>query len=338
MLIELRARVHAHALSGAALFGATVGVLLGGAFVAGGAARASATHDRANRQTAVAAAGFSDSVLKAETDAMDPGAAALARRFDPQGDDDAAGRGRNPFQPARLAADLPAPAWRAGTADPTSQVFRLPAENALESARELDCLTDAVYYEARGESSDGQAAVAQVVMNRVRKPGYPKSVCGVVYQGAQSHVCQFSFACDGAIYKAREAGAWRRAQTVAARALGGFVMAQVGDATHFHVARLGAIWGGDLIRVAQVGAHVFYRITSHGGLSAHEWHANEDADDDADDADAIPADGGQPTLILASAVSAKPDPASAVTATATAAAPDKSATAPETSAAPKAQS
>ncbi len=170
----------------------------------------------------------------------------------------------------------------------------------------LDCLTDAVYYEARGESDRGQAAVAQVVLNRVRRAGFPKSICGVVFQGASEHSCQFSFACDGAMAQGREPAAWRRARTVAQQALNGAVMQDVGDATNFHVARLGQIWGSGLVKVAQVGAHVFYRLTGHGAFAAHPGASHDDSPPDV--VTTIPADGGgdQPSLILASAVTVKP--------------------------------
>lgn len=135
----------------------------------------------------------------------------------------------------------------------------LRVADPIAVAHDIDCLTAAVYYEARGETREGQAAVAQVVLNRVRDPGFPKSVCGVVYQGLASHACQFSFACDGSVARRRESGAWVRARSVAGRALGGYVMPAVGGATHFHVADLGEIWGGQLVRVAQIGQHVFYR-------------------------------------------------------------------------------
>jgi spore germination cell wall hydrolase CwlJ-like protein len=168
----------------------------------------------------------------------------------------------------------------------------------------LDCLTDAVYYEARGESDRGQAAVAQVVLNRVRRNGFPKSVCGVVFQGASEHACQFSFACDGAMRQDREPAAWRRARGVAQRALDGVVMEDVGDATNFHVARLGQIWGSGLVEVAQVGAHVFYKLTGHGTFVAHPAAGHDSALPDG--VTSIPADGGdQASLILASAVTVK---------------------------------
>lgn|GEM_PF-2261000 len=128
-----------------------------------------------------------------------------------------------------------------------------PVAPAAPSAGALDCLAAAVYYEARGEPLAGQAAVAQVVLNRAHRPSFPKSVCGVVYQGAGGRDCQFSFACNGAMRRPREWAAWTRARDVAARALGGYVMAAIGQATSFHAARLGG--GG---RVVRVGGHVFF--------------------------------------------------------------------------------
>ncbi len=126
---------------------------------------------------------------------------------------------------------------------------------------DLECLTQAVYFEARGEAARGQAAVAQVVLNRVRHPAFPKSVCDVVFQGAKRRTgCQFSFACNGALRARRESVAWRNAEKVAKRALSGFVMADVGAATHFHTTYVRPKWGAQLARVAQVGVHVFYRF------------------------------------------------------------------------------
>jgi spore germination cell wall hydrolase CwlJ-like protein len=128
--------------------------------------------------------------------------------------------------------------------------------------RDLDCLTSAVYYEARGEGVRGQEAVAQVILNRVRHPAFPKSVCAVVYQG-----CQFSFTCNGAMRRGHEGAAWSEARKIAARALGGFVLAGVGNATHFHTTGVSPAWGG-MVRVARIGAHVFYRFGGSAGRSS----------------------------------------------------------------------
>lgn len=141
-----------------------------------------------------------------------------------------------------------------------------PTRAAPERARgrsDLECLTTAVYYEARGESARGQAAVAQVVMNRVKHPAFPKSVCAVVYQGAGRRGCQFSFACDGSMRRRREALAWNRARDVAARTLAGAARAEIGAATHFHTTAVSPIWAPQMLRVAHVGAHVFYKFSPH---------------------------------------------------------------------------
>jgi hypothetical protein len=146
--------------------------------------------------------------------------------------------------------------------------------------RDLDCLAQAVYFEARGESPAGQAAVAQVVLNRVRKAGFPKSVCGVVFQGSARGVgCQFSFACDGSMNRGRETGAWSDARRIAARALAGAVMTAVGDATHFHTIHVTPGWSDDLRRVTQVGLHVFYRIGQPAPRTVLAQTASEPADE-----------------------------------------------------------
>lgn len=136
------------------------------------------------------------------------------------------------------------------------------------AARELDCLTQAIYFEARGESPAGQAAVAQVVLNRVRKDGFPKSICGVVFQGAsRADGCQFSFTCDGSMNRTREARAWAQAKRIATRALAGAAMTAVGDATHFHTVHVSPDWSRDLRQVAQIGLHIFYK-TGRSSLAA----------------------------------------------------------------------
>ncbi len=147
-------------------------------------------------------------------------------------------------------------------------------EARLKSARELDCLTQAVYFEARGETPRGQAAVATVVLNRVKNPAFPKTVCAVVYQGAaRNSGCQFSFACDGSMRRGREMAAWSRARHVAARALSGVVLAEVGKATHFHTTGVAPIWGPRMLRVAQVGLHVFYRFNPHAPVGVEPERA-----------------------------------------------------------------
>ncbi|HEY3694705.1 cell wall hydrolase [Phenylobacterium sp.] len=143
--------------------------------------------------------------------------------------------------------------------------FVLPATGA-DGARALQCLSQAVYYEAAREPLKGQQAVAQVVLNRLRHPAYPKSVCGVVYQGAaRVSGCQFTFTCDGALRFTPQAALWSRAQAVARRALSGFVLKDVGSATHYHADYVAPYWAPTLVKLGQVGAHIFYRWTGPWG-------------------------------------------------------------------------
>ena len=145
----------------------------------------------------------------------------------------------------------------AGAAPP----FLATAQTPDDAQRASDCLTAAVYYEARSEPLDGQRAVAQVVLNRVRDRAFPHSVCGVVYQGStRSTGCQFSFTCDGSMAGRREPAAWERARAVAAAALSGSVYAPVGSATFYHTQAILPWWAPSLSRVATVGAHIFYRF------------------------------------------------------------------------------
>ena len=171
----------------------------------------------------------------------------------------AVGGGAPPAGAVRQAFASGAPALRPRSTPSFSWAFLLPRSplRLASNDHDLGCLTDAVYYESRGEPVEGQEAVAQVVLNRTRKPGFPKSICGVVFQRARM-TCQFSFACDGSITAQRDGAAWLRAQRIASRALGGYRLAQIGGATHFHVAGLQVAWNDSLLQVARIGAHVFY--------------------------------------------------------------------------------
>jgi len=145
--------------------------------------------------------------------------------------------------------------------------FILHASSEAERARAVRCLTDAIYYEAALEPEAGQRAVAQVVLNRVRDPNFPKSVCGVVFQGwNQPPGCQFSFTCDGSLARAPIASIWQRARGYAEQALNGYVMAGVGSATHYHANYVSPWWRATVVKIAQVGAHIFYRWPGSAGL------------------------------------------------------------------------
>lgn len=155
-------------------------------------------------------------------------------------------------------AATPTPS-QAAVADAPPPFLAQPASVA-DGERARDCLTAAVYYEARSEPVDGQRAVAQVVLNRVRDRAFPHSVCGVVYQGVRSGKgCQFSFACDGSTLRPREPGAWERAERVAIAALNGGVMAAVGNATFYHAGYVLPWWASSLTRLGAIGSHIFYR-------------------------------------------------------------------------------
>ena len=142
------------------------------------------------------------------------------------------------------------------------------ASAATDYDRALLCLTQAVYYEAGFEPLEGRRAVAQVVLNRMRHPAFPKSVCGVVYQGSSSPVCQFTFVCDGSLYRAPAAGSWRQARAIAQAALAGHVERSVGAATHYHADYVAPRWAPMLTKIAKLGAHIFYRWPGAWGTNA----------------------------------------------------------------------
>lgn len=214
---------------------------------------------------------------------MDPAQLALAARFDPNEQRAAllgltpgwesltlAGRPtlelgvsgldaqkRNAAMPAAMGALRPAAPFVFQTATPADR------------ARALRCLTQGVYFEAALESTEGQEAVAQVILNRVRDPNYPNSVCGVVFEGAERNTgCQFSFTCDGALAQAPVGWAWNRARVVAERALSGHVATKVGTATHYHADYVHPWWAPTLGKITQIGAHIFYRWKGMAGESA----------------------------------------------------------------------
>ncbi len=130
-----------------------------------------------------------------------------------------------------------------------------------EAAREqaVECLATVALYEA-GTDRDGQRAVIQVVLNRVRARGFPKTVCGVVYQGSgRTTGCQFSFTCDGSLQRRPEHDGWNQARRAARRALDGHVYAAVGRATHYHTDWMVPYWRSSLEKIGQVNAHIFYQ-------------------------------------------------------------------------------
>ncbi len=129
-------------------------------------------------------------------------------------------------------------------------------------ARERKCLAEAVYFESRSEPEDGQAAVAQVVLNRATSGLYPASICGVVYQNRTHYkACQFSFACEGKSLKVKEAEAWRTATRIADAVLEGKTyLSDIGGATHYHAKYVRPGWARRLVKMDVIGHHVFYKL------------------------------------------------------------------------------
>lgn len=212
--------------------------------------------------------------LLAVSGRLDPASLALARRHDPAfggpgisgltpGWETLSLSGRPRLDATTSGAEAlrlnAAMAAEAGALRP-ARPFVFNAATADDRRRALRCLTQAVYFEAALESTLGQEAVAQVVLNRVRDPNYPNTVCGVVFEGAERTTgCQFSFTCDGALSQGPVGWAWRRAEAVAQRALAGHVAAEVGTATHYHADYVHPWWAPTVTKVRQIGTHIFYR-------------------------------------------------------------------------------
>ena len=130
------------------------------------------------------------------------------------------------------------------------------------SSKDLNCLAQAIYFEARSESYRGQVAVAQVVMNRLAHPLYPKTICNVVFQDAgHRNACQFSFACDGIPEVINEPGPWKQAQDIAQKVADGeLYLPEVANATHYHATYVYPDWAPRLKRVTKIGMHIFYKF------------------------------------------------------------------------------
>jgi spore germination cell wall hydrolase CwlJ-like protein len=167
-------------------------------------------------------------------------------------------------------AVAPAPALRGTVTDIAAKqaivsVTAKPANSADMAMAQLlaehRCLSEVMYYEARGEGTEGQMAVAEVVFHRLRRGHYGHSICGVVYEGADTTSCQFSFACHGAMAERKSPVAWHNTEILAARILAGQVALRdiTGDATHFHAISVTPDWADNMERTVQIGNHVFYK-------------------------------------------------------------------------------
>ncbi len=166
-----------------------------------------------------------------------------------------------PEQALQLNQEIPV----ARGPNPVARPFVFKGSSAART-QALQCLASAVYYEAGSQDVDGERAVAQVVLNRVRHPAFPGSVCGVVYEGSTRPTgCQFTFTCDGSLYRQPDSEGWKRAYRVAEGALSGSVYAPVGYATHYHADYVVPYWASTLAKSAIVGAHIFYRWSGGWG-------------------------------------------------------------------------
>ena len=190
--------------------------------------------------------------------------------------------------PANAAADIPAVAAEPNTflplapadaeqindarplADrplqPPLPTYMPTAWDALARETARRCLATAVYYEAAGEGWRGELGVAQVVLNRVRHPAYPKTICGVVYQGSNLPTgCQFTFTCDGRLARPPSPSGWKQAMAVAEAALSGTVEPRVGMSTHYHTRAVVPYWAPSLDKLAVLGNHIFYTFAGAAG-------------------------------------------------------------------------
>jgi len=192
--------------------------------------------------------------------------AAMPRRAapvsEPQAPDILVYRAVAPETAVALNAAMPVSAAPLVAARP----FRIGNAPLEGRAAATDCMTAALFYEAAGEGESGEKAVAQVVLNRLRHPAFPKTVCAVVFQGSdRSTGCQFTFTCDGSLARLPSQPAWARARRVAEQALTGAVDKGVGLATHYHTQWVVPYWRSDLTKLTVIGAHIFYRWQGGGG-------------------------------------------------------------------------
>lgn len=167
----------------------------------------------------------------------------------PMTPDDA--RSLNELRPLDVAAVSPAQPFRVAAG--------ATAQGQFDAA--LKCLAQAIYFEAASEPEAGQRAVAQVVLNRVKHPAFPNTICGVVYQGSERVTgCQFTFACDGSLARVPLPSLYRRAEGFARQAMAGRVAPEVGNSTNYHADYVVPYWASSLDKLAQIGRHIFYGL------------------------------------------------------------------------------
>ena len=163
------------------------------------------------------------------------------------------------MQPIADDADLPADmSLISGAIDKNSSIISDEFKAKNYTASDLKCLSEVVYHEARGESTRGGIAVAEVVLNRAKSPNFPKTICGVMAQKYRGS-CQFSFMCNGLINKSKNAALWKKSQEIAKSVLDGQTQKVSGGALYFHASYVRPSWTNRLSRTTKIGAHTFYK-------------------------------------------------------------------------------
>jgi spore germination cell wall hydrolase CwlJ-like protein len=192
---------------------------------------------------------------------------------------------------------------------PEALAFRYHGESQAEfEERERRCLATAIYFEARGEPKRGQIAVGQVILNRVRSPIFPETICGVVYQGQMHKGCQFSFTCDGHTDNPKDDAQWSLAQDLANKIMSGEEwLPEVGYSTYYHANYVSPDWARSMNKIDKIGRHIFYKKRNEQPYVVEASDEPAAKDDGSDNAGYL-----MPTLSLASAVNAVTGSVSAV--------------------------
>ncbi len=198
-----------------------------------------------------------------------------------------------------VAAFRPSPKDIAYSPTPKALDFRYKGETEAEfQARESRCLAVAIYFEARGEPQRGQVAVAQVILNRVRSPLFPETICGVVYQGQRRKGCQFSFTCDGHTDNPRDNAQWELAQRLSKEIMAGEQwLPEVGYSTFYHANYVSPRWARRMNKIDRIGRHIFYKKRNEEPYLVEASVEPEDGSEADEDAGYL-----LPTLSLATAV------------------------------------
>jgi spore germination cell wall hydrolase CwlJ-like protein len=180
---------------------------------------------------------------------------------EPDDDDSSQVAGKPEADKVEKRLAMTPPVWKM---ESTFKLKRNEKQKAVAERRtrlaEENCLAKAVYFEARSESELGQLAVAKVVLNRVKDPNYPKTICGVVYQGSDHrNSCQFSFACDGIADEVKNKAAWDRSKMIAEKAIAGdSTIRIIGAATNYHADYVRPRWAKEMRKLIKIGRHIFY--------------------------------------------------------------------------------